>query len=107
MLKPTEGRWFVRNTGGRGLHTNNVWAEIPLPDPTRNPRLVKIATVENPFNGDAELLAASKELLRCCRGAYHALRSYQNGNASPQLAEEIADALKVTLEGLLEGETPE
>lgn len=36
-------------------------------------------------------------LLEVCEAAYHALRSHQHGNASPELAEEVAERLKLVL----------
>src|SRR5205085_2008463 len=36
-------------------------------------------------------------LLKVCKGAYHALRSYQHGNAATALAEETADAIEEVL----------
>jgi|ERR1044072_3538970 hypothetical protein len=46
---------------------------------------------------NAELIVravnAYDELLAACRAAYDALRSYQHGNASPDLAKEVADKL--------------
>jgi hypothetical protein len=42
-------------------------------------------------------------LLKATEAAFHALRSYQYGNASPELAEEVADAC----EAALKAEPPE
>ena len=39
---------------------------------------------------DAEL----NDLIKVASAAVHALRSYQYGNSSPELAEEVADALE-------------
>lgn len=42
-----------------------------------------------------EVITIDRALLE---GAYHALRSYQFGNASPNLAEEMADELERILD---------
>lgn len=42
---------------------------------------------------DARLFILAGDLLQGCIAAYHALRSYQYHNASPDLAAEIADHL--------------
>lgn len=44
------------------------------------------------FEGNATLIIAAPELLAVLKAAEKALRSYQYGNSSPELAEEIADA---------------
>jgi hypothetical protein len=36
-------------------------------------------------------------LVEVCDAAYHALRSHQHGNASPDLAEEVAERIKLVL----------
>jgi hypothetical protein len=41
-------------------------------------------------------------LIRAAMAAVHALRSYQHGNSSPELAEEIADALNAAIEQALD-----
>jgi hypothetical protein len=46
---------------------------------------------------NAELIAAAPELLRLLQVAYRALRSYQNGNLSTSLAQEVADAIQPVL----------
>ena len=38
------------------------------------------------------------DLVKAAIAAVHALRSYQYGNSSPDLAEEIADALEAAIE---------
>ena len=38
--------------------------------------------------------STTKELLEACKTALKALRSYQYGNSSPDLAEEVADAIE-------------
>jgi hypothetical protein len=40
---------------------------------------------------DARLIAAAPELLRAVHAAFHALKSYQYGNAAPDLAATCAD----------------
>lgn len=47
---------------------------------------------------NGRLIAIAPELLKGCQAALGALRSYQYGNSSPDLAEEIADYLQVVLE---------
>ena len=44
-------------------------------------------------------------LLQAAEAAFHALRSYQYGNASPDLAEEIADRLDLVLKLVKHGGT--
>jgi hypothetical protein len=46
---------------------------------------------------NAELIADATELLRLLQVAYRALRSYQNGNAAPELARDVADAIQPLL----------
>ncbi len=48
-------------------------------------------------SADAMLIAAAPELYVALRAAMHALRSYQHHNASPELAEEVADLCERTL----------
>ena len=43
---------------------------------------------------------AVAELLKVAEAASHALRSYQYGNSSPELAEEMVDALEVAIAGV-------
>jgi len=43
------------------------------------------------------------DLLKAAVAAVHALRSYQHGNASPELAEEIADELEKAVNAALDG----
>lgn len=43
---------------------------------------------------NAALIAAAPDLLKACTAAMNALRSYQYSNASPELAEEIADSVE-------------
>ncbi len=45
-----------------------------------------------------ERLAENARLRKMLTSAINALRSYQYGNSSPDLAEEIADACEVALE---------
>jgi hypothetical protein len=40
---------------------------------------------------NARLIAAAPDLLKACIAAQNALRSYQYGNSSPDLAKEVAD----------------
>lgn len=47
--------------------------------------------------------AGPSHLMILCVTAYNALRSYQHGNASPELAEEIADAMMGLLPKANEG----
>ena len=47
------------------------------------------------------------ELIKVATAALEALRSYQYGNSSPELAEEIADALESALVGALDGRDKE
>jgi len=47
--------------------------------------------------GDARLIAATPDLLKQLAAALHALRSYEYGNASPNLAGELADAIEQTI----------
>jgi hypothetical protein len=51
---------------------------------------------------EAVLTPALRErnLINALLAAYHALRSYQQGTASPALAEEVADALRSLLKGM-------
>lgn len=42
---------------------------------------------------NAHLLAEAPELLKVAKAASHALRSYEYGNASSELAKEVADAI--------------
>jgi hypothetical protein len=39
-----------------------------------------------------------EELLKACRAAVHALRSYQHGNSAPDLAESVADAVEKAIQ---------
>jgi hypothetical protein len=45
----------------------------------------------------AQLGASAPQLARVLVAAFHALRSYQYGNGSPELAEEVADASQAAL----------
>jgi len=49
---------------------------------------------DDPYAADR---AANEELEQALSAAFHALRSYQYGNASPDLAEEIADDIEALL----------
>lgn len=40
----------------------------------------------------ARLISAAPEMITALKAAHHALRSYQYGNSSPELAEQTADA---------------
>lgn len=44
-----------------------------------------------------DLLRSSSGLTKAAAAAVHALRSYQYGNSSPELAEEVADALEAAI----------
>jgi hypothetical protein len=46
---------------------------------------------------DARLIAAAPELLEACKVGANALRSYQYGNGSPDLAQEIAEKLEALI----------
>lgn len=46
---------------------------------------------------DLRLIVAAPRLLNRCRAAFHALRSYQHGNGSPDLAEALADDIEALL----------
>jgi hypothetical protein len=52
---------------------------------------------DNERAANARLIAAAPLLLERCRAAALALRSYQYGNASPELAEEIASACEAAV----------
>ena len=43
---------------------------------------------------DANLIAASPDLLKAAHAAFHALKSYEHGNASPDLARTCAAAIE-------------
>ena len=47
------------------------------------------------------------ELIKIATAALEALRSYQYGNSSPELAKEMADALESALVGALDGRDKE
>lgn len=46
---------------------------------------------------DARLMRTAPDLLKACEMAFNALRSYQYGNGSPALAEEIANYLEAEI----------
>ena len=46
---------------------------------------------------NARLISAAPDLLAVCQAARQALRSYQYGNGSPDLAVEIADACEAAI----------
>lgn len=46
---------------------------------------------------NARLIGAAPDLLKACHAAYNALKSYQYGNTSPDLAESVADSVMVTI----------
>lgn len=46
---------------------------------------------------NARLISAAPDLLDAAHAAYHALKSYQHGNAAPDLAEECAAALMIAI----------
>ena len=52
---------------------------------------------------DARLIKYAPEMLKNLRAAMQALRSYQYGNASPELAQEIADAAEALIRRVEEG----
>ena len=45
----------------------------------------------NGKEADARLIAAAPDLLEACHAAYNALKSYEYGNGSPELANSVAD----------------
>jgi hypothetical protein len=45
----------------------------------------------------ADKIVAADDLLEACKAAFSALRSYQYGNASTDLAKSVADHLAVTI----------
>ena len=49
------------------------------------------------YGDDARLIAAAPDLLKACEASLNALRSYQYGNSSPDLAEEIANYLTAVI----------
>lgn len=65
------------------------------PSPVLRGFVQEIGTVNGPQSGsqkaNAHLIAAAPELYKALDAAKNALRSYQYGNASPELAEAIAD----------------
>jgi hypothetical protein len=50
-----------------------------------------------PSDEDCALMIAAPELLEALTAAWHALRSYQHGNSSPKLAEEVADRAEAVI----------
>ena len=44
-----------------------------------------------------EAEAAAPDLLKACEGAMNALRSYQYGNSSPDLAKDVSDYLQAII----------
>lgn len=46
---------------------------------------------------NARLIAAAPDMANALKGAMHALKSYQYGNAAPDLAEEIAEHIGAIL----------
>jgi hypothetical protein len=53
-----------------------------------------ICPVKRADAADAQLIAAAPDLLKLADAAYHALKSYAYGNASPDLANSVAAALE-------------
>ena len=50
-----------------------------------------------PSLDNARLIAVAPKLLTVCKAAESALRSYQYGNSSPELAEEIANGIRAVV----------
>jgi hypothetical protein len=89
MSQPTPGPWVWRWKSG-SLH--QVGTDRPFGATVLAPSYEYDRGVENEVSeADAALIAAAPDLLKAVRGAYHALKTYQYGNASTELAEEIAN----------------
>ena len=57
----------------------------------------QVAAGSDEDDANASLIAAAPTLLAACRSAVSALRSYQYGNGSPDLAESIADSIDLAI----------
>lgn len=75
--KPTAGPWWRSDEvvySGKDLH------------------IAVVSVAPDNWKANARLIAAAPELLRALMAASNALRAYQYGNSSPDLAKEIANA---------------
>lgn len=86
QLTPTPGEWSVE----RGTNDYDVVVA------RRNRAVIRLAGYIQ-SEADADLIAAAPDLLQAATTAWHALKSYENGNASPELARECAAELESAL----------
>lgn len=91
-MKHTPGPWKAQN----GMHAAIVWGkgEYALDFMVARCSRAKSDIIDETHNANAHLIAAAPELLVACDAAMHALRSYQYGNGSSDLAEATANALE-------------
>lgn len=73
------------------------WKDLIAGLPPEQQQRIREGTDALMGDGPAPEAAPSEALIKVVHAAAHALRSYQYGNASPDLAEEIADACDAAL----------
>ena len=91
----TEGDWHVATD--RRTRDGDYYIDCRPLEP-----IAIVSNGESCGRANAQVMAASKDLLKLLKAASYALRSYQYGNAAPDLAEEIAneaDAVIARAEG--------
>lgn len=95
-----EGPKIVVNSATKGNQTA-VAGDYLVTDPdAEQPRGSVYVVSKADFERDHELVDAAAEQEQKARtdalldSAYHALRSYENGNGSTELAKEVADAIE-------------
>jgi len=98
-MKHTPGPWAYHSwkiNGGSAFgietadHTHGLAGIYP------NGNASTLLTMEQ-HEANARLIAAAPDLLKCLNAATKALRSYQYGNGSSDLAESIADVCDVAI----------
>lgn len=88
MSKPTSAPWKVSYSGGPDLKSIRVHVTGVTADGVKDICFPLRVEAED----DARLIAAAPELLEALQAASHALKSYQYGNASTELAQTVAEA---------------
>jgi hypothetical protein len=103
MPKHTPGPWQVQPNNGAYVKRADLGTlRIEEGEGSRDEMVLAIILTDCPrldreAEGNARLIASAPDLLKACQAAMFGLRSYQYGNASPELAENIADVCRAAL----------
>lgn len=96
---PTKSSIAEPREMAKPTHTPGPW-QIGVADPNGlliDPGIGKVFGFGGCPQANASLICAAPDLLKIAKAAFHALKSYQNGNGSPDLAAVVAAALDLTI----------